>query len=77
MGSARLGASPLDSVADGEGECWDVGGLYVADASAFPTATGVNPMITAMSISHMVTGGIASRFKSTAASNGKAKVEVG
>jgi len=35
-------------VVDPSGECWDVAGLYVADASAFPTASGVNPMITAM-----------------------------
>ena len=27
-------------MADGEGQCWDVGGLYIADASTHPTATG-------------------------------------
>jgi hypothetical protein len=37
-----------DSVCDPNGEVWDVAGLYVADASTFPTASGVNPMITAM-----------------------------
>ena len=41
MGSCRQGASPQDSVTDGEGQCWDVANLYVADASAFPTATGM------------------------------------
>ena len=40
MGSCRMGRSITDSVADGEGECWEVAGLYVADASAFPTASG-------------------------------------
>ena len=40
MGSCRMGRSVTDSVADGEGECWEVSGLYVADASAFPTASG-------------------------------------
>ena len=40
MGSCRMGRSIADSVADGEGECWEVAGLFVADASAFPTASG-------------------------------------
>lgn len=41
MGSARMGISPSTSVCDGEGECWQVSGLFVADASAFPTSSGV------------------------------------
>ena len=40
MGSCRQGSSPMNSVTDGEGQCWDVANLYVADASTFPTATG-------------------------------------
>ena len=40
MGSARMGASPHSSVADPDGLSWDVAGLYLADASVFPTPTG-------------------------------------
>ena len=37
--------------------------LYVADASIFPTATGVNPMITVEAMSYMVAQGLAAKFK--------------
>lgn len=40
MGSARIGTSRATSVADPQGECWDVEGLYICDASALPTSTG-------------------------------------
>ncbi|KAJ3116405.1 hypothetical protein HK100_001081 [Physocladia obscura] len=40
MGSARMGASPETSVVDPDGQSWEVKGLYVADASVFPTASG-------------------------------------
>ena len=40
MGTCRMGASPNSSVADSEGQCWDVAGLYIADASCFPTSSG-------------------------------------
>jgi len=40
MGSCRMGSSPKNSVTDSQGHCWDVAGLYVADASSFPTASG-------------------------------------
>jgi choline dehydrogenase-like flavoprotein len=40
MGSARIGVSREASVCDPAGQCWDVQGLYVADASALPTSTG-------------------------------------
>lgn len=62
MGSCRQGSSPNNSVTDGEGHCWDVANLYVADASAFPTATGVNPMITTESIAYMVGEGMAAKY---------------
>ena len=52
MGSCRLGSDPADSVADGRGELHDVPGVWIGDGSAFPTAPGVNPMISIMSLAH-------------------------
>jgi choline dehydrogenase-like flavoprotein len=50
MGSCRLGGDPATSVADGRGELHDVTGIWVGDASALPTAPGVNPMLTIMAL---------------------------
>ncbi len=50
MSSCRIGASRNESVADADGQVWDVRGLFVADASAFPSAAGVNPMLTVMAL---------------------------
>ncbi len=50
MGSCRLGADPATSVADGWGQLHDVSGVWIGDASALPTAPGVNPMITVMAL---------------------------
>ena len=52
MASCRMGASARSSVVDPEHRVWGVGGLYVADASVFPTSSGVNPMLTIMGIAH-------------------------
>ena len=59
MGSARMGGSPATSACNPRGETWEVRDLYVCDASAFPTASGVNPMISIESIAHMNARGIA------------------
>jgi choline dehydrogenase-like flavoprotein len=53
MGSARMGRSPADSVCDPTGQVWGTPGLYVLDGSAFPTASGVNPMVTIEALAHM------------------------
>jgi len=50
MGSCRIGTSARNAVADPDGKIWGVAGLYVTDASAFPTASGVNPMLTTMAL---------------------------
>jgi choline dehydrogenase-like flavoprotein len=53
MGSARMGGSPATSACNPEGETWEARNLWVCDASAFPTAPGVNPMVSIESIAHM------------------------
>jgi long-chain-alcohol oxidase len=53
MGSARSGASPSASVTGPTGETWSTRGLYVMDGSSFPSASGVNPMITIEATAHL------------------------
>jgi long-chain-alcohol oxidase len=62
MGSARMGGSADDSVCDPGGQVWDVPGLYVCDGAAFPTASGVNPMVTIEALAHMNARGIAAKL---------------
>ena len=54
MGSCRMGADPARGAVDGAGQSHEVRRLFVADASLFPTASGVNPMITIMALAHHV-----------------------
>jgi choline dehydrogenase-like flavoprotein len=58
MGSCRMGSDPADSVADGRGQLHDTPGVWIGDASAFPTAPGVNPMVSIMSLAHRTAGHI-------------------
>jgi len=50
MGSCRMGQDPATSVANPWGELHDTAGVWIGDASAFPTASGTNPMITIMAL---------------------------
>ena len=52
MGTCRMGVDPSSSVAGPWGELHDTRGVWVGDASAFPTASGTNPMITIMALAH-------------------------
>ncbi|XP_027345801.1 long-chain-alcohol oxidase FAO4A-like [Abrus precatorius] len=52
MGSCRMGNNPMESVVNQMGETWEVEGLYLADSSVFPTALGVNPMVTVQAIAY-------------------------
>ncbi|HYM55732.1 MAG TPA: FAD-dependent oxidoreductase [Solirubrobacteraceae bacterium] len=58
MGSCRMGSDPADSVSDGRGELHDTRGVWIGDGSAFPTAPGVNPMISIMSLAHRTAANI-------------------
>ena len=46
MGTARMGPQARHDVVDLHGQAFDLPGLFVADASLFPTPIGVNPQIT-------------------------------
>jgi len=52
MGSARLGGSPKNSATNPDGEIWEARNLFVMDGSSFPSASGVNPMISIEAIAH-------------------------
>lgn len=54
MSTARMAASPKQGAIKPTGESWEVRNLFVADGSALPTATGVNPMMSIMGISHYI-----------------------
>ncbi|KAI1868243.1 hypothetical protein JX265_007066 [Neoarthrinium moseri] len=58
MGSCRMSTSPTDGVVDDCGKVWGTTNVYVADASVFPTASGVNPMITTMAIADRIAGSL-------------------
>ena len=55
MGTARMGATSAGGAIDPEGRVYGVDGLLVTDASAFPSASGVNPMLTIMALAHRAT----------------------
>jgi choline dehydrogenase-like flavoprotein len=62
MGSARLGGSPRTSAVNPEGETWEVRNLFVMDGSSFPSASGVNPMISIEGIAYHNAGVLLTRI---------------
>jgi long-chain-alcohol oxidase len=62
MGSCRMGSNPSTSVVDADNQSHEVQGLYVTDSSAFPSATGVNPMISVYGIANRAAKTIAARL---------------
>jgi len=59
FGGAVMGHSPNAGVCDETGACFAARGLYVSDASTFPTNTGVNPQITIVANALRIAAGIA------------------
>jgi choline dehydrogenase-like flavoprotein len=66
MGTCRMGHDPNSSVANPWGELHDVKGVWIGDGSAFPTASGTNPMITIMALAHRNAQAVAAAAPSTA-----------
>ena len=58
LGTARMAANDDDGVCDTRGRVWGTRGLWVADGSLCPTATGVNPMVTIMALAEYVAGDV-------------------
>ncbi|GIC91405.1 uncharacterized protein Aud_007848 [Aspergillus udagawae] len=59
MGTCRMGTSPKTSVVGPDCQVWGTQGLYVMDASVFPSASGVNPMVTNMAIADWASRNVA------------------
>ncbi|KAK4074791.1 CAZyme family AA3 [Trichoderma aggressivum f. europaeum] len=58
MGTCRMSATQESGVVDAKGSVWGTKNLYVADSSVFPSASGVNPMVTVMSIADWISRGV-------------------
>jgi choline dehydrogenase-like flavoprotein len=54
MGTARIAADPREGACAPDGSLHGTAGLYVADASLFPTALGVNPMMTVIAFAKQI-----------------------
>ncbi len=64
MGTARLGDSPATSATNPDGETWEVRNLFVMDGASFPSASGVNPMISIEAIAHRNARALAAKLTS-------------
>jgi len=60
MGTCRMGRDPATSVANPWGEVHSTPGLWIGDASAFPSASGTNPMATIMALARRTAHAVAS-----------------
>src|SRR5207248_8281883 len=59
MGSCRMGNDTQTSVANPWGELHDTPGVWIGDGSAFPTASGTNPMVSIMALARRTAHAIA------------------
>ncbi|MBL9038362.1 MAG: GMC family oxidoreductase [Archangium sp.] len=54
MSTCRMSATRAEGVVKPTGESWDIDNLIIADASVFPTALGVNPQVTVMTVASVI-----------------------
>jgi hypothetical protein len=62
MGTARMSADPALGPTGPDGSLHGIEGLYVSDASLFPTSIGVNPMMTVIAVASQVGRQLAERL---------------
>ena len=62
MGTARMGSDPATSVVGPENEAHDTVYLFVMDGSCFPTASGINPMLSIAAVAHRGASQLAERM---------------
>ena len=74
MGTCRMSATQRAGVVDPRGKVWGTEGLYVSDASVFPSASGVNPMVTNMAISDWISKGIAQDLNASGKAEARARL---
>ena len=77
MGTCRMGQDPETSVADPRGQLHDTKGVWIGDASAFPTSSGTNPMVTIMALARRTAEAIAEDAGAAAPSSPRKEVPVG
>ncbi|RAH69700.1 choline dehydrogenase [Aspergillus aculeatinus CBS 121060] len=63
MGTCRMASTASKGVVNPECQVWGTQGLYVMDASIFPSASGVNPMITNMAIADWASRKLSKRLR--------------
>ncbi|KAK5664161.1 hypothetical protein OQA88_376 [Cercophora sp. LCS_1] len=63
MGTCRMSSHAGAGVVDPKGKVWGTEHLYVADASVFPSASGVNPMVTTMAIADGIARSVSKELK--------------
>ncbi len=62
MSTCRIGGSSALGALTPEGETYEVKNLFVADGSVLPTAAGVNPMLTIMTLAHYIAQQVKNRL---------------
>ena len=63
LGTVRMGSAERDSGCDPDGALWGARDVVVCDASTFPTASGVNPMVAIEAIAHLNASKLAARLR--------------
>lgn len=67
MGTCRMGVDRETSVAGPFGELHDMPGVWIGDASAFPTPSGTNPMVSIMALAHRTAEAIVAAARASTA----------